>query len=611
MAFASFDSKSASAPMAEINMVPLIDVMLVLLVIFIVTAPLLTHAVKLDLPQARARRPTSSSPTRSSSRSTPPACCYWNGESVTREEAAQRFAAASRKQPQPEVHLRADQAVAYRDVAADAGRRLARRPHARSASSANPRRRAEPWTSPKRPQPPTRPASRTRAAGRAAAAHRQRAAAARRERTAHRPPRRALPPAPDRPREADPHQVAAAPFIDLRTSPPAPARAHPHTESAMRRPDLDKTSHHRPASTALLPLGALAAGFGFALGGAQAQTPAATAQRSHPGADQGDARRPRPRGKDAYRATETRIGKGKQELRDIPQSVTVVTEKLIDDRNLDTLKEALKNTAGISFLAAEGGEEDIRLRGFSLQATGDIFVDGMRDPAFYERDTFNLDRLEVLRGSASMLFGRGSTGGAVNQVSKVPRLIDEHEVDVTVGSHDYRARDGRLQPQDRRERGPAPERDGHQGRQQRRRQQHRQAGRGRRPTAGASASATSSRSACTTWTTTTASTTACRGSARRRRRRPPTPPAAARPDGLLRHGQRLQRGQRQLRPRFATPTASATAASSRPRCAAGDYDARPARRHGALRPPPRCSPAAWPSAWTTSAPAPCSPAARS
>lgn len=144
-----------------------------------------------------------------------------------------------------------------------------------------------------------------------------------------------------------------------------------------------------------------------------------------------------PEGKDALRATTTTIGKGTQQLRDIPQSVTVVTEKLIDDRNLDTVKDALKNTSGISFLAAEGGEEDIRLRGFSLQATGDVFIDGMRDPAFYERDTFNLDRLEVLRGSASMLFGRGSTGGAVNQVSKQPRTIDEHEISTTIGSHNY------------------------------------------------------------------------------------------------------------------------------------------------------------------------------
>lgn len=143
-------------------------------------------------------------------------------------------------------------------------------------------------------------------------------------------------------------------------------------------------------------------------------------------------------GKDALRATTTTIGKGKQELRDIPQSITVVTEKLIDDRNLDTLKDVLHNTAGVTFLAAEGGEEDIRLRGFSLAQTGDIFVDGMRDPAFYDRDTFGNDRIELLRGSASMLFGRGSTGGAVNQVSKKPYAMDSNEISTTLGSYNFR-----------------------------------------------------------------------------------------------------------------------------------------------------------------------------
>ena len=128
----------------------------------------------------------------------------------------------------------------------------------------------------------------------------------------------------------------------------------------------------------------------------------------------------------SVRATTTTIGQGNQDLRDIPQSVTVVTEKLIEDRRADTLKEALHYTAGISFQAAEGGEEDIRLRGFSLTASGDIYVDGMRDPAFYERDIFNFDRIELLRGSASMLFGRGSTGGVVNQVSKLP-FLDERQ----------------------------------------------------------------------------------------------------------------------------------------------------------------------------------------
>ncbi|TDP73082.1 TonB-dependent receptor [Roseateles toxinivorans] len=195
----------------------------------------------------------------------------------------------------------------------------------------------------------------------------------------------------------------------------------------------------RMAPGLLLPLGALAAGFGLASSAALAQAqPAEEAKkpvvenalpvvRAKASAERA--------GKDDYQAIETRIGKGRQELRDVPQSITVVTERLIDDRNLDTMKEVLKNTAGITFMAAEGGEEDIRLRGFSLQATGDIFMDGMRDPAFYERDTFFVDRVELMRGSASMLFGRGSTGGAVNMVTKVPRLINENQIDVELSSH--------------------------------------------------------------------------------------------------------------------------------------------------------------------------------
>ena len=116
MAFASFDRQQSGAPVSEINMVPLIDVLLVLLVIFIVTAPLLTHSVQLELPQA-------------SSQVNPPVPVkiefaidadgqrYWNGERVTREEAATRFLAEGSQPVQPEIHLRADQAVAYRHVA--------------------------------------------------------------------------------------------------------------------------------------------------------------------------------------------------------------------------------------------------------------------------------------------------------------------------------------------------------------------------------------------------------------------------------------------------------------------------------------------------------------
>nr|WP_316641447.1 biopolymer transporter ExbD [uncultured Roseateles sp.] len=120
MAFASFDSKRGSAPMADINMVPLIDVMLVLLVIFIVTAPLLTHAVKLDLPKVSSQL-NELKPDKIAFAIDAQGQRFWNGEPVSRAEAAQRFQAEGAKPVQPEVHLRADQNVAYRLVAETLG----------------------------------------------------------------------------------------------------------------------------------------------------------------------------------------------------------------------------------------------------------------------------------------------------------------------------------------------------------------------------------------------------------------------------------------------------------------------------------------------------------
>ncbi len=124
MAFASFDRKSGSPPMSDINMVPLIDVMLVLLVIFIVTAPLLTHSVKLDLPKADSQV-NRLEPERIDFAIDAAGVRFWNGEPVSRDEAARRLLAEGKREPQPEVHLRADQTVEYRFVAetlADAAR---------------------------------------------------------------------------------------------------------------------------------------------------------------------------------------------------------------------------------------------------------------------------------------------------------------------------------------------------------------------------------------------------------------------------------------------------------------------------------------------------------
>ena len=121
MAFASFSGQRGCAPMADINMVPLIDVMLVLLVIFIVTAPLLTHAVKLDLPQASAavdqRKPDKIELAIDAAGQR-----HYNGVAVSRAQAAQQFAEAAQRVKAaglalPELHLRADQTVAYRLVA--------------------------------------------------------------------------------------------------------------------------------------------------------------------------------------------------------------------------------------------------------------------------------------------------------------------------------------------------------------------------------------------------------------------------------------------------------------------------------------------------------------
>lgn len=145
----------------------------------------------------------------------------------------------------------------------------------------------------------------------------------------------------------------------------------------------------------------------------------------------------RDRAAQTYQSGITSVGKVPVAAKDIPQSLTVVNEKLIHDQGKDSFKSALENVIGITFEAGEGGRvgDNIRLRGFS--AAGDIYQDGMRDIAQYNRDTFNVDRVEVLRGSASMLFGRGSTGGIINQVSKQPRLINEHEVNATIGTQGY------------------------------------------------------------------------------------------------------------------------------------------------------------------------------
>ena len=116
MAFGGFAKGGDAAPMSEINMVPFIDVMLVLLVIFIITAPLLTHAVKVDLPKASST-PNITRPDNIQIAIRAAGEVYWNGEQVEPSQLAPRMAAAAKLDPQPELHLRADGTTPYEKVA--------------------------------------------------------------------------------------------------------------------------------------------------------------------------------------------------------------------------------------------------------------------------------------------------------------------------------------------------------------------------------------------------------------------------------------------------------------------------------------------------------------
>ena len=116
MAFASLESGDDDAPLTEINMVPLIDVMLVLLIIFIVTAPLLTHAVKVDLPKA-ASSANQTKPENAQLAIDAAGQVFWNGEAVDASAFDSRLQAAGVQQPQPEIHIRAERVTPYEKVA--------------------------------------------------------------------------------------------------------------------------------------------------------------------------------------------------------------------------------------------------------------------------------------------------------------------------------------------------------------------------------------------------------------------------------------------------------------------------------------------------------------
>ncbi|MCF7785460.1 MAG: TonB-dependent siderophore receptor [Prosthecobacter sp.] len=136
-----------------------------------------------------------------------------------------------------------------------------------------------------------------------------------------------------------------------------------------------------------------------------------------------------------YNPSRLQSAKYTEPLRDIPQTITVIPKAVIEDRGAFSLRDVLKNTPGISMQAGEGGAvsgDNLSIRGFS--ARSDIYLDGIRDYANYNRDPFNTEQVEITKGPSSSTVGRGSTGGSINTVSKMANLTDSVLTTVSGGS---------------------------------------------------------------------------------------------------------------------------------------------------------------------------------
>ncbi len=177
-----------------------------------------------------------------------------------------------------------------------------------------------------------------------------------------------------------------------------------------------------------LPLGAAMLA-GIAL------TPAAALAQSQGEATLPEVKVKEPVRNEDYQTNAATIGAGvPTPIRDIPQSVTIINSALMQAQGATSLADALRNVPGITIGAAEGGTigNNFNLRGFSART--DLYLDSMRDRGQYYRDVFSLDAVEVLQGPSSMLFGRGSTGGIINQVSKFPSLTPFATATLTAGT---------------------------------------------------------------------------------------------------------------------------------------------------------------------------------
>ena len=126
-------------------------------------------------------------------------------------------------------------------------------------------------------------------------------------------------------------------------------------------------------------------------------------------------------------------------VQDTPQVVNVIPRQLIEEQHITTLEQALRDSPGITVAIGEGGTlagDQFKIRG--LDANNDIYIDGLRDFGVYARDAFDYEQVQVLKGPAGAMFGRGTTGGAINTISKQASTRRNFiSADATVGTGDY------------------------------------------------------------------------------------------------------------------------------------------------------------------------------
>ncbi len=125
-------------------------------------------------------------------------------------------------------------------------------------------------------------------------------------------------------------------------------------------------------------------------------------------------------------------------LQDTPQAVNVIDQQTMKQQGTTTLGDALRNVPGITIAIGEGGTlagDQFKIRGFD--AKDDIYLDGLRDFGAYARDSFNFEEVQVLKGPSGLMFGRGTTGGAINTISKTPFLKDRYSAAIEGGNGDH------------------------------------------------------------------------------------------------------------------------------------------------------------------------------